>query len=170
MNYPSINKEGLLTALAQIETHPETHDQMTWHCDTAHCVGGWGQILAGKKPNDATAQRDARQFFGLTYYEADRLFAAHNTLDRIREIIEQLTAEGYGSGYDSAGYDRFGLDRFGYDRDGYDCDGFNSAGYDRQGYDSAGFDCDGFDRSGYDRQGYDSDGLDRMNRTREGTQ
>ena len=35
--------------LQQIQEHPETHDQGTWHspCGTKHCAAGWACVLAG---------------------------------------------------------------------------------------------------------------------------
>jgi uncharacterized protein YjbI with pentapeptide repeats len=35
--------------VAQIEQHPETHDQQLWHssCGTRHCVAGWATTLSG---------------------------------------------------------------------------------------------------------------------------
>jgi hypothetical protein len=150
--YPAIQADNLRAVLAKIEAHPETWYQASWHCDTTHCFGGWAQILSGCEQTERAAQvrRDARRWLGLTRYEADLLFAGQNTLQRIRELVEQFTSPG-------AGYDRDGYDRAGYNRDGYD-----RAGYDRDGYDRAGY-----DRDGYDRDGYDEDGLDSQNRTAE---
>jgi hypothetical protein len=33
--------------LAQVEEHPETWNQETWHCDSKHCIYGWATELSG---------------------------------------------------------------------------------------------------------------------------
>ena len=103
-----MNKENYAKVLAQIEVHPETWKQDSWHCGTQHCFAGHAQILSGRPADDKTARRDARIFLDLSRVEADYFFQAYRTLKDFRD-----------------GYNRAGYDRAGYDRDGYDSDGLD---------------------------------------------
>jgi hypothetical protein len=155
MTYPELQTARLEAIMVRIEANPSCHRQDTWHCDTAHCFGGWAQIDAGHEPNDDTVWRDARVYLGLTAYEADKLFTEGNSVADLRRIVDELIAL---PAYDRDDYNRRGRDRYGYNRYSYDRDGYDGYDYDRDGYD--GYD---YDRDGYDRDGYDRDGLDRMN-------
>lgn len=114
-----MNREHYQLVLDQITAHPETWNQTQWHCGTTHCFAGWAQVLSGQPANKDTARRDARIYLDLSYQEADYLFAAHRSLNDLRDA------------YDGAGYDRDGYNRAGYDRDGYDRDGFNAQNHPR---------------------------------------
>lgn len=81
-------------------------------CGTAYCVAGHAVVRAGYSPvfdgldyigNDLVtfnAEKDgaiydierlATQLLGLTRFQADDLFRAHNSLNRIRELITEIT-------------------------------------------------------------------------------
>jgi hypothetical protein len=144
------NIENIQKALTLIEQNPACWNQTQWHCGTSHCFFGHGQILAGKEPNNDTARRDGRIFFGFTKEETDYYSCSYRTLNELKTALEDFYNA---DGYNRYGYDRYGYDRYGYDLDGYDLDGYNRNGYNRYGY----------DRYGYDRDGYDSYGFDRDN-------
>ena len=146
--FPEVQKDRLIEIMEMIEANPSCHTQTSWHCETSHCFGGWAQIKSGRHADDSTVVRDARVWLGLTRYEAGRLFAGHNTRKALRMMVDEMCADGYGTGFDSDGFDRYG-----FDSDGFDSDGFDRYGFDR----------DGFNRAGYDRDGFDLDGLDRIN-------
>lgn len=44
-----MNTELANKVLAQIEAHPEQHDQGSWRCDTTMCFAGWTTFIAGDK-------------------------------------------------------------------------------------------------------------------------
>jgi hypothetical protein len=113
--------ELLCAAVNQILAHPDTWNQTQWHCGTAHCIAGHCEMLTGGPTSDTA--RNVRELVGLSYGDADFLFARHRTLPEIYAF-----AKTFRDGYDSAGYDR----------DGYDSAGYDSAGYDSDGYDRAG--------------------------------
>lgn len=74
MNIPNLRK-----VMRRIQREPVSVLNMyRFHCDTtcgaAHCIGGWAQILAGKKPVYSTAKADAITFLDLTEAQAERLF------------------------------------------------------------------------------------------------
>jgi len=141
-----MNTENFQRVLEKIEACPAEWDQGSWHCGTKHCFAGWAQILSGKPANDATARVDAREWLGLTRYEADYFFSMVRTL------------EDFQAGYDKDGYNRDGHRRDGYNQAGYNWDGYNQAGYNWDGYNQAGYDKDGYNWDGYGWNGYDKDG------------
>jgi hypothetical protein len=155
-----MNRENFQKVLDQIQSHPETWKQSSWHCGTTHCFAGWAQILAGKSPDGDTVRRDARMFLELSLADADYLFAQHRPLSDFREYLATNRAGYNSAGYNSAGYDSDGYNRAGYDSAGYDSDGYNRAGYDSAGYDSDGYNHAGYNSARYNSAGYDSDGLD----------
>jgi hypothetical protein len=162
----NMNRENFQKVLDQIQSHPETWKQSSWHCGTTHCFAGWAQILAGKSPDEDTVRRDARMFLELSLADADYLFAPHRPLSDFREYLATNRAgynsAGYDSdGYDSDGYNSDGYNRAGYDSDGYNSDGYNSAGYNRAWYNSDGYNRAGYNSDGYNRAGYNSDGYNR---------
>jgi hypothetical protein len=134
--------------IEQIEKHPETWKQNDWHCGTAHCYAGWAQVFSGKEIDDNTVVRDAREWLGLTKYEADTAFYSGNTLEFLKELPELFT-------YDKDGRDRYGRDRNGQDKEGYDRNGRDRYGRDRYGRDYFGRDREGFYRNGYNKYGLD---------------
>ena len=69
-----MNLENFKRVLDHIEAYPETWCQNDWHCNTKHCIAGHAQIMAGKRPNPATAYDDAKEFFDIDVDEADWLF------------------------------------------------------------------------------------------------
>ena len=109
------NLDNCKLVLAQIENHPETWNQGTWHCGSSHCFAGWAQILSGNLANNNTVRRDARIFLGLSLREANYYFSSSRTLDELKTILEPF----YNSeGFNPNGFDREGFDYSGYDRDG----------------------------------------------------
>ena len=155
---PLRGEKLLKAAVNQILAHPETWNQVVWHCDTGHCIAGWCQILAGRPQNSATVADEAMNDLGISFAERAWLFAGSRRLVEIYGFAERF----------SAGFDRDGRDRAGFDRAGFDRDGFDRYGFDRAGRDRDGFNCDGFDRYGFDRAGRDRAGFDRAGRDRAG--
>ena len=150
------NIENCKLVLAQIEKHPETWNQGTWHCGSSHCFTGLAQIYSGKPADEDSVRRDARIFLGLSFIEANYYFNAVRTLKELKTVLENF--------YNRDGFGRDGFNRYGFDRNGFDRDGFNRYGFDRDGFDRDGFNRDGFDRNGFNRYGFDRDGLDINNK------
>jgi len=185
----------LLAAIEHIESDPQSWDQRVWHCESAHCLFGWCQILAGRPADPHNCREEVRELLGLCLADALWLCAPARTLDDFRWFAKEWAAGRLSmAGRDNDGYDRFGYDRFGfnrrdcgrwdydieygpnlvtynaegYDHEGYDRYGFDRKGRDRWGYDRWGYDRRGRDREGYDRQGYGPDGYDRRGFNRAG--
>ena len=57
----TMNIERHNQIIAKIEENPSCWNQAHWHCGTAHCYGGWAQILSGKKADIAIVCRNANQ-------------------------------------------------------------------------------------------------------------
>jgi hypothetical protein len=98
--------------LAHIEAHPERWEQGVWlwrSTDTCHasgCFAGWAAMLRGWAPvfhwhgsgDDVRGPNGGMEFVGdvaaellrLTVSQADRLFAAANTLDDLRQVVAEL--------------------------------------------------------------------------------
>jgi hypothetical protein len=45
-----------------IADSPESFLMWTYHCGTAHCLAGWGQITSGKEIDSLTADRDGAEY------------------------------------------------------------------------------------------------------------
>ena len=45
-----------------------------YHCGTAHCIGGWAQVLSGATVSNIGVERAAMEALGLTREQANRLF------------------------------------------------------------------------------------------------
>ena len=105
--------------IAKIEENPSCWNQAHWHCGTAHCYGGWAQILSGKKADIATSRRDARQWLDLSFWEAGISFSVFNTLEDLKNLPEMFS-------YNHDGYTHDGYTHDGYDRDGYNRDGLDA--------------------------------------------
>jgi hypothetical protein len=103
---PTFNIERHNQIIEQIESNPKTWNQEYWHCGTAHCYGGWAQVFSGREPNEHTVMRDAREWLGLTRYQADSAFNANNTLTFLKELPKLFS-------YDKDGFDRDGFNRYG---------------------------------------------------------
>ena len=78
--------------IAKIEENPSCWNQKEWHCGTAHCYGGWAQILSGKNADIRAVRRDARQWLGLSSFEADRAFSSVNTLEYLKSLPEMFSS------------------------------------------------------------------------------
>lgn len=111
-NIPLIRK-----TLEHIESHPEEWYQGNWaintyspaSCGTAYCFAGWALVLAGHDfgPSDnlwlfeldgrmvsnSEVGVAAKNALGLTQHEANRLFYAHNSLQSLRDIVEDIVGE-----------------------------------------------------------------------------
>jgi hypothetical protein len=126
----SINKENLVQVMNHILEHPETWDQGHWHCGTKHCIAGHAQLMAGKEENIDTVKKDAREWLGLSEYEAAWLFDPDRTKKELYDYVSAVVEgeDPFPDEYNRAGYDRDGCDRAGYDRDGYNRDGYNRKG------------------------------------------
>jgi hypothetical protein len=101
----------LLETLAYIEEHPEEWDQQYYLCRTGMCFAGTACVLAGckpwyanerdgwsvhmKSPNNRLIDIDgyAKKKLGLTELEGDLLFAMHNELEDIRDLVKKYCAE-----------------------------------------------------------------------------
>jgi hypothetical protein len=124
--------ENFRKVLDHIKANPNLWNQSNWHCGSAHCFLGHGQIMSGKPINDGTARRDGRIFFGMSYADSIWFSRPQRTIEDFENAFES----------DAGGYDRDGYHRDGYNRDGYDWDGYDWDGYDRDGYDWDGLDAD----------------------------
>lgn len=99
--------------LDQISKNPKTWDQTTWRrptgneCGTAMCFAGWVADLSGAEWYSNTAgtvefakvdvggvpvwvDEYATAALGIKSWEAEQLFESSNTLDDLREIVEDL--------------------------------------------------------------------------------
>lgn len=99
--------------LDQITNHPQRWDQATWRrptgneCGTAMCFAGWVADLSGAEWYSNTAgsvefskvdvggepvwvDEYATAVLGIKPWEAQHLYESSNTLDDIREIVEDL--------------------------------------------------------------------------------
>lgn len=112
-----INEELLTQTLEQIDNHPEDWNQKVWGttvdlpegntCGTAYCFAGWAVKLAGYEPvfNCGTSRfaydahvadevREiaaiARDLLGLTWEQANQLFASHNTREDLHLITKKI--------------------------------------------------------------------------------
>lgn len=53
---------------------PENFSMRVWHCGTAHCIGGWAQLLGGYATVDFLTRCNAMEFLDLTRVQAEALF------------------------------------------------------------------------------------------------
>lgn len=132
---PTFNLDLHNQIIAKIEAEPENWNQAKWHCGTAHCYGGWAQILSGMPINTEFARRDARMALGLSVYEADALFDSVNDLQFLKMSPTNILKYG-ASGYNRYGYDISDNDRNGSSKTDWSC---------RNRRDSEGYDVDGLD-------------------------
>ncbi len=105
VTYPPRNLERIKATLDKIKADPSCWGQAQWHCDTAHCFGGHGQLAMGVAPNSKTARADAREWFSLTKAEADYYFFPSRTIKQLEELLEPLD----GQGRDRDGRDHDGM-------------------------------------------------------------
>ncbi len=105
----------LRQTMAHIEAHPEEWYQGSWRCDTGMCFAGHTAIIDGATwtypditddeifetelvttpGREIMPVRDyASHALGLELGEAALLFAASNDLDDLRQIVDELCAEG----------------------------------------------------------------------------
>lgn len=100
--------QQLRRVMAQIEAHPEQHDQVSWHCGTKQCFGGWACTLNGYRfliiePGEEStvvvdpatghhelAETAARRLLDLTYSEAQELLYRCETRADVREYVAEL--------------------------------------------------------------------------------
>lgn len=100
--------QQLRRAMAQIEAHPDQHNQEYWHCGTKQCFGGWVCTLNGYRfvviePDDGSsvvidpvtgahepAETVAQRLLGLTQDEAQELFFGCETRADVREYVAVL--------------------------------------------------------------------------------
>ncbi len=105
-----VNTKLLRRILEQIESHPETWNQETWHsygnwnpvteksCGTAHCVAGWAEIICGEY-DEKTGERSNRLeimgheivgslLLGLSRTEGKYLFDSSRTLLQVKDFLE----------------------------------------------------------------------------------
>lgn len=69
-------------------------------CGTAACFAGWAAILDGeaeRNPWESIADQ-ARRVLGLTFSQADRLFAAYNSREDLHRLVEEFTADAEAAG------------------------------------------------------------------------
>lgn len=77
--YPR-GKALMRAVINKIIADPDCWKQTSWHCGTRHCVGGWAQILGGRRANFDDVLEDAKMFLGLKYSEAYWLFESARSL------------------------------------------------------------------------------------------
>lgn len=116
LGVPTNDKERAQLAYAvldQIDAHPETWEQRSYRCGTGMCFAGWTTQLAGLpwRSDDLAAFQNhwldtvtlddsvlidgqhlpahdaARDVLGLSYDNADTLFASYNDMDDLRELV-----------------------------------------------------------------------------------
>ena len=80
--YPRGN-ELLRAVVNKILECPEQWDQGDYHCGSTHCVGGWAQILGGRRENGSTAWNDAIELLKISEVDLDWLFYSKRTLHEI---------------------------------------------------------------------------------------
>ena len=104
-----MNKKHFKKILKKIKKYPESWNQRSYHCGTAHCIAGHAQIEMGKPPLDRDARSDAREYLDLSFAEADYIFAIPRTIEDFDKFLK--TGNFYDkSNYDDAGYDIDGFD------------------------------------------------------------
>ena len=84
------NKELLRKTMNYIIEHPEEHNQDAWHCGSAHCFAGIGQILAGFKESDFDIGPQMAEAFGIRGFVADYLFSGRRTKPELRRAVKML--------------------------------------------------------------------------------
>jgi hypothetical protein len=113
-NVPLLRK-----VLTHIEEHPDEHDQAQWAvrtgCGTAYCFAGWAAVMSGAeldwrhagvdehgRPTTDSCEVDgqrryiegyAKDQLGLSYNDANDLFAWRNSRERLREVAERIAGE-----------------------------------------------------------------------------
>lgn len=79
--------------LNQIKTHPETWNQIYYHrfCGTAHCFGGWAEILSGnvQSREDLNTKLVATRELGISHSEANYLFSVDRTFSDFEKFLEE---------------------------------------------------------------------------------
>jgi hypothetical protein len=85
-----MNIENFKKVLDQIEKHPETWDQESWHsdCETKHCFAGWSQMLAGEPADKESVEYDAMIFLDVDDPDADYLFSPVRTIQDFRDFLQ----------------------------------------------------------------------------------
>ena len=97
--------------IQQIEDYPDTWNQFDWHCGSAHCYGGWGQLISGISYNTADLYGVMTEKLGLTYSQAEYAFEPERTLEELKDLPDYVM--------DTGGYSENGYDHLGYDKDGF---------------------------------------------------
>ena len=86
-----MNVKNYKMVLDQIEKHPETWYQGSWHychtCETKHCFAGWAQLLAGENESRMNAFCDAVIFLDVTDEQANFLFNPNRTVGDFRWFL-----------------------------------------------------------------------------------
>ena len=97
----AINKELLQLTLNTIKANPKHWNQGKWHCGTTHCFAGFAYLLHMGLPL-TTDEYDlgedvilatktiAVKILGITYYQANILFAPDNTLEDLEHHVNVL--------------------------------------------------------------------------------
>lgn len=159
--------DELCLAVKDAQDNPDHWDQSDWHCNTSHCIGGFGDMRRnGLSPQDAWPQTVTVFAIDYPYWGLEaEIFSGSNSLTTILECLEFIRVHGFE--YNREGYNIDGYDKDGYDEDGYDCFERDKNGFDSNGYDFHGYDYEGYDHEGYDHEGYDKDGYDRSGHDKE---
>jgi hypothetical protein len=124
--------DELRLAVQDAQNNPDHWDQSHWHCQTSHCIAGFGDMRRnGLAPQDEFPKDkpEIAQFaFDYPYWRVKaEIFASTNSMATILECLENIRVNGFE-------YNRDGYDRSGYDKDGYNESGYNRDGYNRDGY------------------------------------
>jgi hypothetical protein len=125
--------DQLRLAVQDAQDNPDHWDQSRWHCQTSHCIAGFGDMRQeGLKPTDSYPDGDGSPFADEYPYWGFRaeIFSSKNSLATIVECLNHIEAKGFE--YDRSGHNMFGYDRDGYDRNGYDRFGYDKTGLDRR--------------------------------------
>jgi hypothetical protein len=119
---PDVSKPNvplLRKVLTHIEEHPDEHHQAQWAvrtgCGTAYCFAGWAAVMSGAeldwdrsgvdaqgRPVTGRCEVDgqrryievyAKDQLGLSYDDANDLFAWGNSREMLREVAERIAGE-----------------------------------------------------------------------------
>ena len=90
--------DELCLAVKDAQDYPDHWDQSDWHCNTSHCVAGFGDMRRnGLSPQDVWPQTTRLSAFAIDYpywgLDAE-IFSGGNTLKMILEYLEQIRVYG----------------------------------------------------------------------------
>ena len=89
-----MNVELLLKIKEQILKEPENFVMSVYHCGTAHCIGGWAQVMTGPRV-DSMVTTDALNALDISLAQGDKLFYVAGWPTKFRlAYVNDVTREG----------------------------------------------------------------------------